>query len=410
MTNIKTATVFLCVSLCLLSCPEDARSDGVPAIKGTLTPIKSSIEGIISNRHQEHMWMTEDGGVCVVTAGSKSSGTGLYFSCTYDQGGSWKQIYKIRETAARPKADILFQDDTLGLVYQGADLELMYQSLAYSTGSRKWTPRESIEIYDSPDYVADKATLAGDARGRKWVAMKETNRTSENSRLRVGYFDAGGRLVMLDKAFGTDNKSTRKSARISTSSKGVGIVYTDGPDERSSAYTLNWAYHLDEWPLEKWVETELYRFSVTDGEHDADGVHYSATVDGQDNVHVVTTADGDALYYFKISGYDGIPAGPMPLGNSKEYVKISASSVDDIYVTRTFNSDGRYQIIGLLQSSDNGRSFSEKSYLYYKKDRNLGNPRLEMPSHVDSVIPILRQIDIPSNLFGLVYFQDQVDP
>lgn len=400
----KTASVLL---LMLLFFCAASQAETPPIINGTITPIKSRIEGIISNTHQQHMWATEDGGICVLVAGTKNTENGLNAYCTHDGGGTWKNVCSTKKTANRPKADIFYDDSTLRVAYPGSNGNLMYQSFFYQQVSGKWTARDSLTLYSSKNNTADKATLTVDTQGRTWFTAKITNNKTKESLIGIGYLE-GNKARILDRTLGTKNTSSRKSGRILTLSNGVGIVYTDGPNEKDSMYTLNWAYHLDEWPAETWIDKEIHKFSSADGEQDLDGVHYSAVTDSQDVAHIATTANGNTLYYFKIWGLDNFNSAPTPLGESKEYIKISTSSDDNVYIARAYKTNEYFQVIEIIQSSDHGASFQPKNELHYRPTENLGNPRLEMPSHVSSMIPLVRQIDLSPGIFGLVYFEDSL--
>lgn len=372
--------------------------------QGQLTPMTSQIGGIISNRHQEHMWVTPDGGVHVLIAGSEESSKGLRIFSSYDNGTSWVEMLAVSATEPRPKADGFLDNDVLNIVYVNADGELILVQLLYDEFTMQWLWQGSHTIFSrNENFSPNRSTVAVDTEGMPWVATTEFNERTEESTIKVGYLDEFSQPQDSGKRLGTRNTGQKKSARVLSLSNGVVVVYTDTPDMFSFSYTLNWAYRLNSWPNDVWADGFMYQYSAADGLSDRYGAHFSAAVDSKDNVHVVTRSD-DKVIYFRISDYTLVDPIPKILGNGNPYTQVSIADDDAVYVSFADTAKGFSDIVWLLKSTNGGEDFELSSSLIYRPKKDLGKARIEVPAHVDSSLPVLRQITHPDGLNGLVSF------
>jgi hypothetical protein len=125
--------------------------------------------------------------------------------------------------------------------------------------------------------------------------------------------------VTLEQQLGTPNRGEKKSARVLALNRGVGVVYSDSPDETSAMYTLNWAYRADDRPEGQWQMFLIHEYTEEDGLTDRHGAHFNAAADSLGTVHVATRGGADAIYFRIPEGEP--PSGLMTLANSGPYVQ-----------------------------------------------------------------------------------------
>lgn len=373
-------------------------------VPGILTPIKSRIEGIISNRHQEHMWITTDGGVHVLTAGSEDASNEWTLLSTHDQGITWTPVYQVVDTRNRPKVDGLLSGDTLYVVYSGSIDQLHLLVLIYDEANKLWLQQGTHLLYQGHGiFTAERATISMDSTGQLWFVFTEVDDISGESIIKIYYIDGQFNAIDTGTRLGTLNLSERKSPRILGTGDGLVVIYTDAPDDGSDAYTLNWAYRLNSWAFDDWFHQQIYQLSEADGRTDRHGAHFSSVADSQDNIHIAMRSE-DKVRYFRIEDYVLVTPNPQELGEGNPNLQIGVSSDDMLYVAYGSNYGNIWDLIWILQSSDYGQQFLLKDVLYYKPRKNLGANRIEIPAHFDTWIPVMRQIDRAFGFEGLVYF------
>lgn len=384
----------------------DARADHVAVINGDLTPIATSIQGATSNRYQEHMWMTDDGGVHLLIAGLDDSVSGLRILSTHDAGTSWMTTLQLAETQERPKADALFQDGELHLVYPGVAGELMYARFVRSSHGQ-WQQQVQHRLFDAHEtHLAQRPTLTLDQNGHVWVAFTQTDLATGQIVMRVGVLNESGRFRLIERVFGTANHSERKSARIHALNAGLVLIYTDGPDDTQAFYTLNISYCASVQDHASWIDQALLTYPEHDGFKDRYGAHFNALIDNISQVQIVTTSEGTLLH---VRWHTSNPAAPVlqRLGNSNPYVQIAHSSDGTLYIAGCFDPGHYKDVVKLLRSADGGASFVPERYLVYEPEINLGKARIEMPLQINLTsgqLPLVRQIERPDGLYGFVAF------
>lgn len=384
------------------------RDNAVDVFEGRLTPIESSIQGAISNRHQEHMWITEDGGLHLLVAGDAYQAHGLKVYSTYDSGNTWIVSLEILETASRPKADALFHGGFLYLLYPGISGELTCGVFVQSEDGF-WEHQRQHVIFDgNGTTVARRATLTMDMNMHLWVALTAQEIDSGRSVIRVGMIDDAGQLTLLDRNFGTVNRSERKSARIHALDQGLVLIYTDSPNEEEDRHVLNISYCPSVMEANVWVDSSIFDYSREDSAKDRYGAHFNALIDSQGLVQIVTVSQGKLLHIRWSRQTPDLPLFKQ-YGKSNPYMQIASSSDGSLYIAASANLNLYHDVVTLLRSDNFGETFEVDSYLVYDPKNNLGKSRLEMPVHINTRenstgFPLIRQVEIDDGRYGFVSF------
>ncbi|MBK1647699.1 hypothetical protein CKO36_03580 [Rhabdochromatium marinum] len=380
-------------------------------LNGRPAPMTSMIQGALSNRHQEHLWVTPDFGLHVLIAGSKRLQRGLNVFSSQDLGWSWTPTLEISATGARPKADLLYQNGRLHLLYPAVDASLMYAT-AVQAGDGAWQLEASqVLIPATESFRAQRATLAFDVMGRLWVAFTELNAQTGQSRIRVGLRSEDDVFRWLDTDFGRFSRSERKSARILTLGTSMVLLYTDGGSAHSSKYRLNLSYCPMLEDPETWNHVQLFDYTADDGLKDRHGAHFNAVVDSMQQVQMVTVSNGKLLH-LRWSPLDPLGAVRIRrLGASSPYMQIATTADGRLYIASSANPRPYHDVVRLLRSDDNGSSFTFDRYLLFEPEHNLGKARLEMPASLPwgfpaDFPPVLRQVETAQGTFTFVLFLD----
>jgi hypothetical protein len=380
------------------ACPVDREILGAP------TNLTGTVEGIISQKFQEHMWVTADGRVHVVINDGGDEGALKLFSSL--DGKDWSLQVAIPGTDRRAQSDGLLYGSALYLVYPSSRGELVLSKLAYDAAGLRWRLRRSVTVYHREFHTPDRPSIAIDSRQRLWIGFADLNDVTGETVLKLLAGDGGPFCCTPPITLGTRNVSEQKSVRLIGVANALVAVYTDGPNPASSTHTLNWAYRHDDQALDgSWVEGGLLH-QYRPGTKDPHGAHFSTVADGLDQVHIVSRSGPDVIY-FRISdltsSWDSArvlatdPAGP--------YVQMSLSQSGVLYVLYPGSCGSSEQDIRVLVSSDYGETFTEAASLVFGRNRYLGQFRIASPTRFQAMLPVLRQIQgLTSLRHRLVYF------
>lgn len=373
---------------------------------GKLIPIESSIEGAISNRHQEHMWMTSDGGIHLLVAGNSISPKGLRMFSSYDKGENWINTLEIKDTENRVKPDGLLQNSMLQLVYLNKDRELIQAAFQYI--DKKWVQRDTIRLIDKEEqFVAERPTLALDSQNRLWLAVAAEYKDGSKTSIRIGYVNDRSQLNFVSEVFGADNASKFSSAKILNLNDGIVVVYTDFDGFN---YSLNLAHFFSTDDLVKsFTIRQDEKIIIYDPEIDRDryGTHFNAVAGDDGYIHIVTTTRHQ-LYYFKWNAESGLIK--IDLGESTPYVQV-AHGEQCVYVAAHYTEAPYGRITRLMVSEDNGENFRvERRFAGIPEGNFGGKALLEMPAYLpptsctNSFVPLVRQVLLPTGLYGFLFF------
>jgi hypothetical protein len=371
---------------------------GVPVLSGqaladavslypTTMPMTSSVARMISYRHQNHMWMTSDGGQhMMINQGSNGAGTSLSLFSSFDSGQTWQKMMDINNTSDDSTSDGVLSGDDLFFVYSTATGELVFADLRYSSTSHTWELIRSQLIYYSPGSIAIAPAVAVDSKKRIWCSFAYRNLSTDENNIRLLVGTNGGQWYNTKLIFGTTDigKYPPKSARPVPIPGGIGMVYTDNHD-------IKWAYRLDDWTiLTPWAEQIVYTHQPP---YDIDPYqsHFSVAVDELNNVHIATV-EHQSLLYLKHDYQANVwnPPSTLSTNVSVAYVQTTIAS-GKVFIL--FNA---LTWAAVVASSDHGDNFSYVYKLLHDLKLRLDytNPRVETPDIViGDYIPTLEQYE-----------------
>ena len=118
----------------LIPCLE--ASQGPDIVMGQLTNLRSSVEGVISNRFQKHSWITTDGRThLLINVGSSFNALELYSSgCAV----TWFKRAAIPNIVKTSQADGALVGSRLYVVYSTRDRQIELATLDYMPSLSKW--------------------------------------------------------------------------------------------------------------------------------------------------------------------------------------------------------------------------------------------------------------------------------
>lgn len=383
---------------------------------GSLTNLKGKREGIISNRHQEHFWITADGVFhALINNGKKQNALQLFSSIN---GIDWFLQITFSNTNHRSHPDGFLKDDILWIVYPSSDDEIFLYKLSYAFQTKSWWEKtNTIKVYQQAGYVPDRPTLAVDRWDQIWIAFSELDQKTNQTLIKVIKLDGNmGGLNCCEAVPATFSISTSsiKSARILALEDKIVLIYTDkindGKKNEDYGYSLNWAYMpLPYLSNSEWITGgELLQYKSD--ENDPHGTHFNVAKDSFDNIHIVTRAE-KRIIYLSIKNGNSIQidqARSITTESSPPYMQISISENNEIYViypVRCMRHEKLNFNVKILKSYDLGETFQETAILELDHKNHPGNPRLEAPENFKKTLPILWQIRQQNSKYAMFFFE-----
>jgi hypothetical protein len=365
--------------------PMSAAHAELQKIPSTPTTLASSEDRMISYRHQNHMWQTDDGGThLLMNVGDQPNGRALRMFTSMDNGVTWVASIDIPNTASTSTSDGFLSGNNLYVTYATTNKAIAFSFLQYDPSSQTWRLMKTETAYQAANVQAVNPTLTRDGQNRFWVAfpilapgglysIKLMLRASDTS----GWADTG--LV-----FGAvDQNGVKRSARLVTIAGGVGMVY-------SVQQNFYWATRKNAAdPAQPWSTSQIYVNQVDD--KDPYCSHFSVMVDAGSNVHLALVDGGQLLYFRWLYGKQSWNAAPFRLSQPVHatYMQILAAGTNLMIV---FNSDTS---LGVLQSSNSGQTWFTTHALIHPPtdgDPDYTNPRVEAPSNgAGTPVPVLQQ-------------------
>lgn len=367
-------------------------------ITGHLTNIWGTTEGIISSRHQEHMWIGEDGSFHLVAKQGDNKGLSLFSS--FDEGASWQYMLSVADTNNTSTSDGFLVGNRLFLISSSSRRGINVSQLDYDSFHQQWILEQSTTIHQDVNFKASHPTLAMDTENRLWATFTTRDRFTKQSKINILYSEDDG-INWQDSGvtLAANNFEHRKSARVINLSNAVVAIYSDG-------LTLNWAYRLNRWSLdEPWQKGLLFEYE-NPIQKDPRGTHFSVVVDRFDNIHIATNDGQRRLLYLKYDRQQNNWLEPRILTdfNSASYMQISLSEDNRLLIAYDARP-GNISYLEVIESFDYGETFSDGTSMVFFPGKNWGNPRLETPAFVEGTLPVLQQISIQNDqIQGLVYF------
>jgi hypothetical protein len=369
---------------------------------GQITDITGSVDGMISLRHQEHMWVTDDGAIhTVINVGNNGDNRGLVLYSSFDGGTTWQQMLPIGYTASTSTSDGLLAQGFLGIVTSTPMGKIIYSLAQYDQTAQTWTHFRTDLVSGNSGEFAYNPTLTTDANQQFWTTFVTKDLVTGLYEFNIAYQDPTTKEWQDTEVNLTiPNPSLEKSGRLVALDDGVGMVYTDGD-------TLNWAYRSNGDPVDApWEKQTLLQRSL--GNHtDPFGSHFSVAVDADDNIHLATIED-ERLLYLQFDSNTQTWEDPRVLTNdlSVAYMQTSISTNGNIYIS--FNAG---YAIGVMESNDGGDTFSWNSVLLnplaseFDTPVDLTRPRLETPGLVGNNLFVLKQFARFDGTQGLISYR-----
>lgn len=366
--------------------------------RGALTDIRSTSEGMISFRQQEHMWVTSDGALHVVVKAQGTDQTQQFLFSSYDDGATWQESLSLPDTDGRSTADGLLLDDTLLIAYSTADDGIAQAQLTYNPIEQQWQLVESHLVYHNSDLIASIPTLTVDNQGHLLSAFVTADEANQDYVLEVYYsLDTGENWQPLMTAIAPVNETERLSAKLVTLDDGVGMLYAQED-------TLTWAYRADGSPANApWEQTVILNYSDP-LPRDSRGSHFSVVVDDLGNIHVATNDDRN-LVYIRFNAQTQTWEAPRALTEPRSATYMQLSLGEDNRLFAIYDVGGYVEV---LESQDSGNTFELINSLLYDPAEDfdrLGNTRIETPTYIGDTLPVLRQVSDAADISqALVYY------
>ncbi|MBZ8142075.1 hypothetical protein CLD22_19480 [Rubrivivax gelatinosus] len=358
-----------------------ARADTV-LLASTPTTLSGSETRMISYRHQNHMWQTEDGYThLVANVGVQPGGAALRMFSSADGGVSWTAGIELANTDGSSTLDGFLAGGTLYVAYAQAGGAISFANLKWDLVTASWRIVRTEPVFSSATVKAVNPAVARDGVGRFWLgfttldastglyALKLMRRTSTAT----GWVDSG-------LQFGTpDSLGNERSVRPVAIAGGMGMVYSEHG-------VLYWARRLNSWPEDRPWPVTLIRTPVG-SDVDPYGSHFSVAVDAQSNVHLAL-ADSSKLWYARL------------LNATQEWRSYMIAAPVQVAYMQMVVSGGTLMMIAnnktllsVYQSVDTGASFALTHVLTHPVgDADYSNPRNEAPSNPSSnPVPVLQQ-------------------
>lgn len=388
-----------------------------PTVTGTPTNLESLEEGMISFRHQEHMWLTSDGAQHVLI----NQGMGIPSLNLYSSPGGitdWQLKVGLPNSNSGSSCDGFIRGNTLYLVYSSVgEADIRFLRLTYNPTTKAWSGNTLIQVYRATGFKTQRPTIAQDATGRFWVVFAVQNTTTNQSALQLVTSSNGTTWVNPGLALGSYNTSDKKSGRLVSLSDRMALIYSDDPTPQvPTSYNLNYAYRPNLAPINAgWISSLVYSFDSLTSEKDDKGSHFNVVADSRNNVHLIFRSNSQ-LIYSRLDGVTNLWEVPRTLTDPSvtilPYVQTSLDRAENLYFSYpAFDQAANYRFIQVLLSQDRGQTFTPFRNLIFNPTVLTGQARVETPSFVQSLLPVLQQYEPQINMsYGLVQFNLPLEP
>lgn len=373
-------------------------------IFGTPTEIKSTAEGMISYRNQDHAWITEDGSVHALVK-DQLNNKSLSLYSKMGNSSDWVGTFSIPSTGYQSTCDGILEGNELFLSYSSSEDLVYFAQLKFDDLSKTWKSIKSSPVSNTSRAIASRPSISLGDDNHLWVAFISKDSISSESELKL-FSSNISTLDWQEINIGNlaSSKSDRISAKVVTLTSGVAIIYSDDG-------TLNWAYHSNSWPISVWKSEKLFE-SKEPNQLDPKGSHFSVVVDEYDNIHVATNDGQNGLLYFKYDYNQDVWETPQllskPNSRSANYMQISLAQGGELFITydlRELYKNQLFSYLNVLKSSDSGKTFLLYAHLAYQPALEKGNQRIETPAYVNNALPVFQQVSNQNDSTqSLIYF------
>lgn len=355
---------------------------------GTPTTIDSDSDRMISLRHQEHAWQTDDGALhLLVNRGSLSQAGSLTLYTTLDQGQTWAPMVTLEGTDRYSLSDGFLRGNQLWIAYSTTAGAILLSVLEYVDTGSGWSLSRTETAFSSSTSHGLNPAIAADGTGAVWCGFVAQDTTTSDATIRMirrdpdgsGWLDAG-------LSFGpTDSRSVERSARPVAIPGGLGMIYTVHE-------VMFWAYRRDEWrPDQPWIEVPLFVASLPlNGGPFAS--HFSLVADRYHDLHLVLPEHGRLLYFRYLSAR-GLWTGRVLTRDIRAvYTQVSVTPATDAV---TIYSSSEQALVRVFRSANSGNSFVFTDLLTHDPppsgDVSYAYPRIEVPGLGSGAFPLVQQ-------------------
>ena len=356
-----------------------AQSDLVP------TNLTSITEGAVSNRFQNHMWVTGDGRFHLLfNNGETRDALEIYSS--FD-GVDWQLTKIMRRSRSTSTGDGVLVGDYLYIVYPLKQNEINLTILEYQRDRGRWKTRLESTVLTSETTAFDRPSIAVDSRGRIWISATATR--NGNSAIQIFAMEDSQSELQWIAQPGSINTSAQRSARLIATDGILALVFTDNPGTSSEEFELNFIYRPDHLNARSgWTHPQRL-IAYSSSENDRYGTHFNCATDLNGNIHVLTRR-GDELMYIKIANLSIAFNTPRPIftGELAPYSQISVDQNNRIYALCPIK-EGNLQNIEILSSENGGATFEPFESLIAHKTSQQSPLRIQAPGRIQERLPIL---------------------
>lgn len=383
-------------------------------IPASATTLVSDADRMISYRHQNHMWQTNDGATHAIINGGTLTGpnASLTLYSSFDSGNSWVAMLTLANTGTYSTSDGVLSNGDLALAYSTIEGEILFSVAHYDSVQKTWTLVKTETVFNSSDLAGINPAIAIDSLGTIWCAFVSQGLIPSNSGYNIklvqrtsdgtGWQDTGLIFGPTDNVNITSPFGPERSARPVVLSNGVGMVYTVHQD-------MFWAYRANGWPTNQpWIGQTLFT-SAPPYDVDPYQSHFSIVADNQNNLHMATVDHGRLLY----SRFVNYTQAWNPVRVLTNDIKATYPQATWALGTLAIFYNGN-AAVRVIQSADKGTTFTLTNILTHEpapagSTLDYSNPRIETPGLAFNPIPVLQQY-VDGATQKAMYFAVPVSP
>ncbi|WP_422566889.1 hypothetical protein [Ideonella sp.] len=381
-------------------------------VQPTATNLTSTADRMVSYRHQEHSWITEDTHTQLIyNRGVQESGDALQLASSID-GVTWVPKFSFAGTDHTSTSDSHYKNGVLSVVYSGTERDIRFATLRYDADTRGWQPTGDTQIVRpaTKGLAASNPTLVEDDQGNVWVVYLHQvfNSSVDEAKTQLRLLvRAKGSTSWIDtnvKFGGTGInplEAPKRSARLVRTPTGLGVVY-------SVEGAIYWQQRSTTGGFQEAWSPRSTMVAGTSGQTDTDpyASHFSLATDGDGFMHLVYT-DGGVAYYRRYNAQPDVLAWssqaiPLSKDIGAAYPQVSWLGGKRLAVVFDAHPAGKLSKLFVYQSDSRGAkdSFKCTSLLVHPnpQDSSEGISFLHMRSEMPSVatggsVPLVMQYE-----------------
>lgn len=205
------------------------------------TNLTGTAERMISYRHQERFFITDDGTQhLMLNLGDRESESKGALALMTKQAGQtdWEEAVDLNCSNNESTADMVLENNRLHIVYS-CNKEIWYSRLSYDALTSTWWNLKKKRIFRSLTQTPSAPTIAITSDQKLHVVF---TRATLNKVVQLVSYSSNNPLFRWTSngTFGTENKRPGKAGRLLNIGEGIALIYTDVSDVSGAARsTLN---------------------------------------------------------------------------------------------------------------------------------------------------------------------------